>query len=296
MARKRNIILKLLFIFFILNLLAACQAVDVPQWTKDGSGEKEDTQQTLIDAEFLQAYKERMSQAQEHAGRATPDYVLEHVQNMEALIREGQDQGVLEMAEFRQAVHQYQSELLLRYLQPELVPEIPRESVTDEETRAFFEENIANYALPDLYTLTVAATRNPENAHALGNAVSRGITDLEEEARTLNMDLQNVPRQRLEQLPPAWQEVLREMEPGACSPLLSSGEDFAVLRLDAVERGRQQDFEERKEYIRNDALYARYREAWQTAYERLRKEHDVRIDPGVVERFKEKLEGEEKDE
>jgi hypothetical protein len=46
-----------------------------------------------------------------------------------------------------------------------------------------------------------------------------------------------------------------------------------------------QDFDERKEYIRNDVLYARYRKAWQDVYAMLREKHDVRIEPGAAEAF-----------
>ncbi|MBU2483055.1 MAG: hypothetical protein KJ760_18390, partial [Proteobacteria bacterium] len=36
-------------------------------------------------------------------------------------------------------------------------------------------------------------------------------------------------------------------------------------------------FEEREAYIRNDLLYARYREEWAKTYERLKKEFKVEI-------------------
>jgi hypothetical protein len=282
----RNLVLKLLFIVLLSSLLAACQEVEISHWTGAAkAGEKDEV--TRMDAEFLLAYAQRMAQSQDHAGRVTPEYVLEHVQNMEALIREGRELGVTEMAEFRQAVHQYQGELLMRYLQPDLVPEKPRESVTDEDARAFYEENIQNYTQPDRYSVTMAGTRELAAAQALANALARDEVDLETEAGVLGMDLQKVDGKGLQGFPPAWRKTLEAMQPGDHSPLLSSEDRFAIVRLDAFTPGRAQDFEERKEYIRNDTLYAHYRNAWREAYDRLREEHGVRIDPVAAEGLKE---------
>jgi len=85
------------------------------------------------------------------------------------------------------------------------------------------------------------------------------------------------------------------MQPGEHSPLLAISDRQAILRLDRIVPERVQDFEERREYIRNDALYARYRQAWQEAYKRLRQDHGISIDQELAERFREMLEGGERE-
>lgn len=76
-----------------------------------------------------------------------------------------------------------------------------------------------------------------------------------------------------------------KMEEGDVSPVLRDEDQWVRLRLDGVERERLQDFEARKEYIRNDVIFSRYRALWQEAYSRLRDKHGVAIDEPVAESF-----------
>lgn len=296
MSIKRTSVMKLLFIILISCLLAACQEVEVSQWTGGGAKGDAIAASAEMDEAFLRAYARRMFAAKEHAGRVTPEYVLEHVQNMEALIAEGRAREMDRLPEFRQAVHQFQAELLLRALQPDLVPEIPRDSVTDEDAKAFFQENIQLYALPDLYTVTMFHTREEGEAVILGGAESREVLDAE--AETLpGVEAKTLEPMALERFPEEWVESLQTLEPESCGPLLMREDSFVVLCLEELQQGRAQDFEARKEYIRNDVLYSRYREAWRTAYAKLRERHGVGIDSGVAERFMvEGLRGEEEGE
>jgi len=48
---------------------------------------------------------------------------------------------------------------------------------------------------------------------------------------------------------------------------------------------REQDFEARKAYVRNDLLYARYREAWQVVYDKLKVEFDLEVQEENLSRF-----------
>lgn len=279
-----NILMKLLFIAFISCFLAACQEVEVSQLTGSGTEGDAISASAEIDEAFLRAYARRMFAAKKHAGRVTPEYVLEHVQNMEALIAEGRAREMDRLPEFRQAVHQFQAELLLRALQPDLVPEISRDSVTDEDAKAFFQENIHLYALADLYTVTMFHTREKGEAVILGGA--KGREELHAEAALLpGVEAKTLEPMTLERFPEEWKESLQALEPESCGPLLMREDSFVVLCLEELQQGRTQDFETRKEYIRNDVLYSRYREAWRTAYAELRERHGVGIDSGVAERF-----------
>lgn len=292
----RNLIVKLLFTVFICLLLLGCQEVEVSHWTGGGAKAGDKVVSERMDDEFLSAYARRMAETKEHAGRVTPEYVLEHVQNMESLIREARDQGFTELAEFRQAVHQFQAELLMRTLQPDLVAEIPRESITDEEVRAFFEENIGMYALPDIYATTVFHTLDEGEAGLLGGADGRAALDVEAEVLP-GVEVLTMDPMPLERFPGEWAQTLLSLEIGECGPVVTHEDRFAVLCLEEAHANRTQDFEQRREYIRNDVLYSRYRQAWREAYENLREKHGVKIDPEVAERFRERMEeGEERDE
>lgn len=285
MSIMRNTVMKLLVIVFISGFLAVllftagCEVADAPRGQASGVI-------TALDESFLRAYAQRMSTAKEHAGRVTPEYVLEHVQNMEALLAEGRARKLDQLPEFRQAVHQFQAELLLRTMQPDLVPEIPRDSITDEDAQAFYQENSERYALPDLYTVTLFYTREEGEALILGAAKDRET--LEAEAALLpGVETQTMEPMALGRFPEAWAASLPALELGSCSPVVMHEDGFVVLCLEDVQQNRMQDFEARKEYIRNDVLFARYREAWRAVYAKLRETHGVRVDPGVAQRFTE---------
>lgn len=284
MSIMRNLVTKLLFVVCISGLLAACQEVEFAHWTGGGTKGDEIAASAEMDEAFLRAYARRMFAAKEHAGRVTPEYVLEHVQNMEALIAEGRARNLDRLPEFRQAVHQFQAELLLRTMQPDLVPEIPRDSVTNEDARVFFQENIRLYALPDLYLATMFHAREKGEAVVLGGAGSRAALDAEA-ARLPGVEAKTLEPMALERFPEEWRESLSSLEPGSCGPVMMREDSFVVLCLDGAQRDRTQDFEARKEFIRNDVLYSRYREAWREVYAGLRERHGVSVDPGVAERF-----------
>ncbi|MCW7754057.1 peptidylprolyl isomerase [Desulfobotulus sp. H1] len=231
-----------------------------------------------MDQAFLDAYARRMQEGRDTALSA--EQVLEHVQNMEALIAEARLRKLHEIPEFRQALHQFQAELFMHTLQPELVREIPRESISDDQVRAFFEEHREqHYSLPDLYTLRIALAEDQEEVLKLTSLMDKKET--EETPKGLRF----LSPRPLEQFPAPWQEALQEMAEGNTSPVLEHGRGFAVLRLESLEKNRFQDFEERMEYIRNDALYARYRDAWKKAYEDLREIHGIRMDSALSDAF-----------
>ncbi|TVQ96703.1 MAG: peptidyl-prolyl cis-trans isomerase [Desulfovibrionales bacterium] len=290
MTTMRSGIMKLLFILFLSGLLFACQAVEAPQWSEGGARAVGNGQQTRIDEDFLMAYARHLAQTREHRGQVTADSVLEFVQNMEALLAEARAQGMDQVSEFQQAVHQFKTDLLMRALQSELVPEIPRESITDADARAFFDENLHIYTRPELYALSVLTIHDPELAQELQDAAERGELVMEDAAARHELALESHDPMPMERLPAVWREVLAQLQPGEHSPLLATPDRQAILRLDRIVPERVQDFEERKEYIRNDALYARYRQAWQEAYKRLRQDHGISIDPEVTERFREMME------
>lgn len=256
----------------LLFFLVACEI--------DGTRQKETAAFTEdIDVQFLQAYAGRMINSREHGGALTPEYVLEHVQNMESITAEGIARGLDRLSEFRQAVHQFKAELMLRALQPDLVPEINRDGITDEEARAYFEENIHAYSLPDLYEVTLFMARTAEDLADLERLSAEAASSYPD------LEIERLDPRPLDRFPPKWRSVLEDLIPGDQGPALSHEDGFLRLRLDHVETERLQDFDARKEYIRNDVLYFRYRKAWQETYDMLRKKHGVRIEPDIAREF-----------
>ncbi|WP_028575836.1 peptidyl-prolyl cis-trans isomerase [Desulfonatronovibrio hydrogenovorans] len=237
-----------------------------------------------LDAALLKAYAERLSSSEKTRGNLSPESILEHVQNMEALIAEGRARGFEEMPHFRQAVHQFKAELMHRVLQPDLVPEISRESISDEEVRAFFEENISTYSLPDLYSVTIMSGESRQAAEEFLSAVQQEQS-LEDQAEMRDGELQALKSMPLTRYPQEWHEVLEKLEPGEMSGVLEHGQGYVVLRLDSIEKDRVQDFEQRKEYIRNDLLYSRYNQAWKNEFAQLREKHNISVEKEETERF-----------
>lgn len=236
-----------------------------------------------IDKALLLAYAQRLASTQGNAEVVTPDYVLDHVQNMQALIAEGEAQGITRLPEFRQAVHQYQGELLMKTLKKDLVTEIAPEDITDEELRAFYDENPQHFTLPDRYSVSVLRASD-EAAVAVLTAVAAGDLELEAARERPGIEHDRLAERPLSALPADWRPVLAELEPGEVSQL-PDGERSLLLRLDAVERDRQRSFEDEVKNIRNSILYNRYRTAWQEAFNKLRERHGIEVAPETAESF-----------
>lgn len=273
--RKIYSILIIIFIFF---LVSGCSDQQAPE-------PEVSTDSRQVEADLLKAYADRLARSNDNEVNFSPENILEHVQNMEALIAEGEARGFDDIPQFRQAVHQFKAELMHKTLQPDLVPEISRDSISDEEVRAFFEENIKNYSLPDLYSVTIIVTKSREELNQFLSTTEEDVFSEEMAGKMPETDIQMLESMPLSRYPQEWQSFLENFEPGEKSSMLEHGDGFVVIRLDAVEKNRTQNFEERKEYIRNDALYARYNQTWKEAYSSLREDHDIRVDPVEKQKF-----------
>lgn len=273
--RKIYLTLIIIFVFF---LAPGCADQGEP-----GPEVSNDSRQ--VEAELLKAYADRLSRSDGKKVDYSPENILEHVQNMEALIAEGEARGFDEIPQFQQAVHQFKAELMHKTLQPDLVPEISRDSISDEEVRTFFEENIENYSLPDLYSVTIIGAKTREELDQFLITTEEHVFSEELTGKMPETDIQTLESMPLSRYPQEWQGLLENLEAGEKTSILEHEDEFVVLRLDAVEKERFQDFEERKEYIRNDALYARYNQAWKDAYASLREDHDIRVDPAEKQKF-----------
>lgn len=135
--------------------------------------------------------------------RLSCDDIIQHSMDMELIIAKGLDKKLHLDPFIRNEIHSYMSNLFLKYLTKELVPEISRDSISNEEIKEYYLENKENYR----------------------------------------------------------------------------------------KNNSEYDFEKRKEYIRNDVLYSKYRKAWEKAYEDLGREFGVSFNDKNLEKFKKEYNG-----
>lgn len=238
-----------------------------------------------IDLALLIAYAEQMERSKDHPKRVSADYVLEHVQNLESLIAEGRAQGFFDLPEFRQAQHQFKGELMLHVLQQDLVTPLSREDISEEQVLAYFQENIAHYTTADRYALNLITLQDATLAQSISTKAMAGELDLEVLEQNLEIKVQAMPAVTLQGTPDHIREAVQSLEVGSYSPLMEREGEFLVIHLEAIKPGDVIDFEARKEYIRNDVLYAHYRQAFREAYQTLREKHAIYIDPQLRETF-----------
>ncbi|MBN2231408.1 MAG: hypothetical protein JW781_01125 [Deltaproteobacteria bacterium] len=148
---------------------------------------------TAADLDAHRRVLQRKPQFRRGADQLTPEFVLDHAVNMATIVAEARRLGLFNDPRVQSEINQFTADLVLRVMKTELVAEIDRTRVTDDEVRRHYEANRDRY--------------------------------------------------------------------GA------------------------QNLEERREYIRNDVLLRRYRDAWQQTYDRLRREHGVVIDAAASQRY-----------
>lgn len=273
--------LRILAVLTVFLLFAGCSV---------GPREGQDAAQGYeweITTGFLEAYARQIEQSEHHPGPVAPDNVVAHVANMQALIAEGRDRGITDLPQFRQAVHQFKAKLLMKTLQEDLVPDISRDDITDEEARRYFDAHEEAYRLPDLYRVSMIHSADEQVIRGFLSRIQDEASPLQElTAEMPEVTVQEMDPRPLNRIPEKYREALQDMKPGDVSRVMRRQDDqYLVLRLGEVSRDRVQDFDDRKEYIRNDALYSRYRQAWQAAYAELREKHGIAIDDAVAEDF-----------
>ena len=272
--------LRILAVLAVFLLLAGCSAG--PREGQDAAQGHEGE----ITTGFLEAYARQIEQSEHHPGPVEPDNVVAHVANMQALIAEGRARGITDLPQFRQAVHQFKANLLLETMQADMVPDISRDDITDEEARKYFEAHEQVYRLPDLYRVSMIHAADEQKIRGLLSRIQDEASLMQElTAEMPEVTVQEMDPRPLNRIPEKYREALQDMKPGDVSRVMRRDDQYLVLRLEEVSRNRVQDFDERKEYIRNDVLYSRYRQAWQEAYAELREKHKIAIDDAVAEDF-----------
>ncbi len=220
----------------------------------------------------------------------TPETVFEHALNMEMIIALGLDKKLHLNPYVREEIHNHMSQLFLRLLQDELIDAIDRNSISDEEARAFYDENQHLYQKKALYRVSTFAL-NKEQADEAVAAIRNGALSFAEAAQryALNEKEQHnggsIGYRTLDRFRPHWREQVAALEEGQVAGPIELDGDWRLLLLHSKSEPHQYSFEEKKEYIRNDLLYQRYQDAWQEVYERLSRQFHVRIDQKALTDF-----------
>ena len=216
--------------------------------------------------------------------------VLEHAVNMELIIKEGIERELHLNPEIREKLHMQMAKIFLDNLKFELVSEISRDSISDEEVKNYYEENKKLYDKPDKYSFYLVNLRNEKE-------FSKIISDFESKTLTLenikkNYDAEFKYSKDINFLAPVLKANLEKTKVKNLSDPFDYKNSRYLIYLDEVIKGNPCNFDKKKEYIRNDVLYSKYKKAWQNTYDDLRKKYRVEIDKTAFEKFKKEVERE----
>ena len=247
----------------------------------------------VITREDVVAHYENMkkkSQFREKPELLTPEFVFDHALNMEMIIAKGLDENLHRDPRVREILHDHMSDLFLKIMEEKLITPIDRSAITDDEMRQYYEQHKEQYQEKAKYILS-AFTVASEQAVEAATALKAGELDftaaaakyaLEEEARKNGG---KTGSRTLRRFQPSWQPVVEKLEVGVVAgPVELDGKTW-MLRLERKTEPHQYSFEEKKEYIRNDVLYSRYRDQWQQVYDGLKKQFKVAVDQPKLDAF-----------
>ncbi|MBM9612849.1 peptidyl-prolyl cis-trans isomerase [Desulfobulbus rhabdoformis] len=247
----------------------------------------------VLTSEDLRAHYEglkRKSQFRSKPELLTPEFVFDHALNMEMIIAKGLAEGLHHDPRVRAILHEQMSDLFLKIMEEKLITPVDRNSITEEEMLTFYEQHKDQYQEKSRYTLS-AFSVDPNKATEAANAIQKGQLDFATAAASYALDKEErknggkTGTRPLRRFQPAWQPVVEQLELGVVSgPIQLDGKAW-IMRLEGKTPPHQYSFEEKRPYIRNDVLYARYRDQWQSVYDGLKKQFNVRIDQKLLDDF-----------
>ena len=255
---------------------------------------------TMEDLEAHHRSLKRQSKYRNNPEMLTPEFVFNHALNMEMIIAMGLRKKLHHDAYIRQDLHSHMSNLFLKVMRDELMPEIDKESISEEEMRTFYEAHRENYRKNELYSLLAfevdpdlaAEVMQKLTADELGfNKAALQYAKNEEKRRNGG----HIGKRSLRRFQPEWRPVVASLAIGRITgPLEINGKTYIML-LENKTEPYQYTFEEKQAYIRNDVLYNRYRDEWQKVYDRLQREFKVKINQAELKAFYKRLSAENKE-
>lgn len=220
----------------------------------------------------------------------TSEYAFDHAVNMEMVIAKGLKENLHLDPHIRAEIHGFMAGLFLKVMEDRLVPTIDRESFSEEEVRAYFNAHPESYASPALYDVRIIKAADKASLESVAAELDGGLS-FEQAARTYSTDDETrekggaVGRRPLNRFRPAWRGIVEKLEPGKVAGPTAIGSAWYLLKLEEKTEPIPYVYEDKKAYVRNDLLYARYREAWQETYEKLKKEFSLKVDDVRLENF-----------
>jgi len=237
---------------------------------------------TVEDVDAHLAGMKRSSRFRDRPELLNREFAFEHALNMEMIIAKGLAEELHLDPRIREELHRQMSELFLKVMENQLVTPIDRESISDEEALAYYQEHLENYQEPARYTLLVFSV-DPEQGEEAITAIRSGEIDFAVAAGRYALSKQEresggrTGTRTLRRFQPSWRGLVEALPVGeAVGPEVIDGTSY-ILLLEKKSEPFQHSFEEKKEYVRNDVLHSRYRDQWQEIYDGLRGRFKVRV-------------------
>lgn len=248
---------------------------------------------TVADIEAHREIMKRMKLFRDNPRALTDEAVVEHAANMELIIAKALKEKLHEDPRMKAEIHSFMSGTFLKIMQGTLVPNIDPKSFSEQQLREYYEKNRKSYTTPVQYGLRIIKSANREELARLKQRIDGDKLSFSDAARKHSLDEQSarnggyIGLRQLEFLPPGLHDDLPKMAINQVSDVKSSDKYFYLFQLVEKPAPHQFTFEEKAAYIRNDLLYAKYRDAWKDTYDKLKKEFDLKIDPSAVKKLKE---------
>jgi hypothetical protein len=247
---------------------------------------------TVADIEAHREVMKRMKMFRDNPKALTDEAVVEHAANMELIIAKALKEKLHEDPRMKAEIHGFMSRTFLQTMQGTLVPNIDPKSFTDQQLRDFYEKHKKSYRTPEQYGLRIIKSDNEETLKKLKQQIGSGKLSFADAAKKHSLDEQSaktggyIGLRQLEFLPPGLHDDLPKMAINQVSDVKPANKHFYLFQLVEKPEPHQFTFEEKAAYIRNDMLYAKYKDAWKETYDKLKKEFDLKIDQTAAKKLK----------
>jgi hypothetical protein len=275
------------FLLLAALLLAGCPG------RKDGGNVLATFEGGSLTVEDVQAHLRKMKNHPRYRNNPewlTPAYAFDHALNMEMVIAKGLKENLHLDPDIRAEIHGFMADLFLKVMQDRLVSQIDKTSFTEAEVKAYFDAHAESYASPALYDVCIIKAADRAALESVAARLDRGLT-FKEAARAHSTDAATrekggaIGRRSLKRFRPDWRGIVETLESGKVSGPTAIGDSWYLLKLAEKTEPVPHVYEDKKAYVRNDLLYARYRQAWQETYDKLKKEFSLKVDDDRLEKF-----------
>lgn len=223
----------------------------------------------------------------------TKEFILDHAINMEMIIAKGLKEKLHLNPVIRQELHSHMADLFLKVMQNDLISAIDRKSISDEEAKKFYQENPGLYQTKPMYSVSLIKVKEKAEAIEIRNKIIPGKkakTDkqtFEDAAAEYSIDKKSAANKgatgarSLNKFRPEWREHIKALVLNEISSPKEIKGFWYLFKLTHKSKPVQYKYEDKKQYIINDVLYAKYRDAWESAYKKLRNEFKLKITKSV---------------